>query len=203
MAWQLRGQMIETCSCNMFCPCWFLDPEVMVMDQGYCDSALAFRIAAGNSEGVEFGNLDVVVGIDFPGPTMFEGQATARLYIDQRANAEQQRELEAIFRGQRGGPMGMVASLVSTWLPSKAAGIQVKDEGDVITLTVGENGRIESKLVRDPEGKSFEMRGGGFISGFGMESVEMAKSASRWSDAELPRSFETKSGARGNFAWNG
>ena len=23
MAWQLPGQLIETCSRNMFCPCWF------------------------------------------------------------------------------------------------------------------------------------------------------------------------------------
>ena len=23
MAWNLKGQMIESCSCNMFCPCWF------------------------------------------------------------------------------------------------------------------------------------------------------------------------------------
>jgi hypothetical protein len=26
MVWQLSGQLIETCSCNMFCPCWFLAP---------------------------------------------------------------------------------------------------------------------------------------------------------------------------------
>src|SRR5688500_16732788 len=101
MAWQLRGQLIETCSCNMFCPCWFLDTDVMVMDQGWCASALAFRVANGNSDGVDCGNLDVVLGVDFPGPTLFDGGATARLYIDQRASADQQRELQAIFQGQK------------------------------------------------------------------------------------------------------
>lgn len=203
MAWQLRGQLIETCSCNMFCPCWFLDTDVMVMDQGWCASALAFRVASGNSDGMNFENLDVVLGVDFPGPTLFDGQATARLYIDQRASADQQRELQAIFQGQKGGPMGVLAPLVSTWLPSQPAAIQVNQDGDTITLSVGNAGSIESKAVRDPEGKNFEMRGGGFISAFGMESVEMAKSATRWSDADLPKPFETKSGARGNFTWSG
>lgn len=23
MAWKPSGQLIETCSCNMLCPCWF------------------------------------------------------------------------------------------------------------------------------------------------------------------------------------
>jgi hypothetical protein len=203
MAWNLSGQIIETCSCNMFCPCWFLDTQIMVMDQGYCASALAFRVRDGTSEGISVGNLDVVLGVDFPGPTLFDGNATARLYVDQRANDQQLRELETIFKGQKGGPMGVLAPLVSTWLPTQGAGINVTEDGDVIRMTVGNAGQVESQTVRDPDGKGFEMRGGGFISAFGMESIDLAKSATRWSDAEMPKPFETKSGARGNFTWSG
>ena len=43
MAWRLTGQLVETCSCNMFCPCWFTVQELMIMDQGWCASAIAFR----------------------------------------------------------------------------------------------------------------------------------------------------------------
>jgi hypothetical protein len=203
MAWNASGQLIETCSCNMFCPCWFLDPSVMVMDQGWCASALAFRIQAGNSDAVQLSGIDVVLGIDFPGPTLFDGNAVARLYINESASAEQRREVDAIFQGQKGGPMGALAPLVGRWLPSQAASIQVTDEGDVISMTVGGAGRIQSTILRDPEGKGFEMRGGGFISAFGMDHIDMAKSATSWSDRELTKAFETKSGARGSFAWSG
>jgi len=175
----------------------------MIMDQGWCDSALAFRVRDGNSDGVDFGNLDVVLGINFPGPTMFDGNATARLYLDQRANAGQVRELEAIFQGQRGGPMGMLAPLMGHWLPSQAATIQVREEGDTITIAVGNVGQLESHIQRDTEGKGFELSGGGFIGAMGMASVQLARSSTHWSDTELPRAFETKSGARGNFSWSG
>jgi hypothetical protein len=186
----------------MFCPCWFLDQDVMVMDQGWCASAFGFRLREGNSDGVNLSGLDVVLGIDFPGPTLFDGNATARVYVEDRVSDEQRRELEAIFQGTKGGPFAMLVPLVTTWLPTQSANIEVREDGDVITMSVGDAGQVESRILRDPGGMGFEMRGGGFIGAFGMESVELAKSASRWSDSEL-RTFETKSGARGNFTWSG
>src|SRR5262245_40329467 len=123
MAWRLTGQMIETCSCNMFCPCWFLVQEVMVMDKGWCASALGFRAPEGNSNGVRLGGRTVVLALDFPGPTLLDGNATARLYIDDGSNADQRRELEAICSGKVGGPMGGVAPLITKWLPARTAKI--------------------------------------------------------------------------------
>ena len=111
MAWRLTGQLIETCSCNMLCPCWFTVQELMIMDQGWCASAIAFRTREGNSDGVALGGRTVVFAVDFPGPTMFDGNATARLYVDEEANADQRRELEAIYSGQKGGPMAGIAPL--------------------------------------------------------------------------------------------
>src|SRR5680860_246098 len=116
MSWNLKGQMIETCSCNMFCPCWYFVQELMVMDQGWCASAIAFRVNQGSSDGVDLGERQVVFAVDFPGPTLFDGNATARLYIDDGASGDQHRELEAIWSGQKGGPMAVLAPLVSTWL---------------------------------------------------------------------------------------
>ena len=33
----------------MFCPCWFTVQDLMIMDQGWCASAIAFRTREGNS----------------------------------------------------------------------------------------------------------------------------------------------------------
>jgi hypothetical protein len=201
MAWRLTGQLIETCSCNMLCPCWFTVQELMIMDQGWCASAIAFRTREGDSNGIALGGRTVVFAVEFPGPSMFDGNATARLYVDEEANADQRRELEAIYSGQKGGPMAGIAPLIAKWLPARSATIGVADEDDTITVTVADAGVVTSRRLRDQGGQGFTLRGGGFISGLGMNEVDLAPSASRWTDPDLRR-FETKSGARGQFSWS-
>jgi hypothetical protein len=201
MAWRLKGQLVETCSCNMFCPCWFTVQELMLMDQGWCASAFAFRTREGQSDGVDLGGRTVVLATDFPGPTLFDGNATARLYIDDAASAEQRRELEAICSGRKGGPIAAIAPLIAKWLPARSAKIDVADDGETITVAVADAGRVESRRLRDPQGQGFTLRGGGFVSALGMQEVDLAPSGSSWTDPDLRR-FETKSGARGEFAWS-
>jgi hypothetical protein len=203
MGWSLNGQAIETCSCTLLCPCWFGVREVMIMDQGFCSSAFTFRVADGDSNGVSLGGRTVVLTDDFPGPTLFDGNATARLFIDDGASPEQREELEAIFQGKKGGPMELLAALVASWLPTKTARIQVDEEGASITIAVDGFGTVRSEGLRDSDGRSFTLRGGGFICGLGIDELEPAPGTTEWSDADMPRQLQTKSGARGNFAWAG
>ena len=203
MSWRLAGQLIETCSCNMFCPCWFGVQDLMIMDQGWCYGVLGFRIREGSSDGLALDGREVLFAVHFPGPTLFDGHATARLFVDEGADDDQQRELETIFQGEKGGPMAILAPLVATWLPTKRARIDVREDVDSITMTAEGAGELRSQLLRDPQGTPFTLRGGGFVGGFGMEEAELAPTATEWADPEMPQSFETKSGARGDFAWSG
>ena len=98
--------------------------------------------------------------------------------------------------------MAAIAPLIAKWLPARSAKIDVADNGDTITVRVGDVGRVESRRLRDPQGQGFTLRGGGFVSGLGMEEVDLAPSGSRWTDPDL-RQFTTKSGARGAFSWSG
>src|SRR5215211_7975711 len=109
--WTLTGEWRETCSCNMHCPCWLGIQELMVMDAGYCGSTNLMRITSGHSNGIDLSGLALIVAVLWPGPTLFDGNGTGRLYIDEAADADQQRELETIFQGKRGGPMEILASL--------------------------------------------------------------------------------------------
>src|ERR1043165_6553875 len=109
MAWSLTAEVIESCSCNMLCPCWFAVKELMVFDRDYCATPLLFRIRQGSAEGVDLAGIALVVAVDFPGPTLFDGNATARLYLSDSASEEQRKELEPIFQGKRGGPMEILA----------------------------------------------------------------------------------------------
>jgi hypothetical protein len=204
MAWTLKGQMIENCSCNMFCPCWFAIQEYMVMDQGWCATSITYEVAEGQSDDVDLSGRIVSFLADFPGPTLFDGNGTARLYIDDGASDEQARELEAILTGKKGGTFEMLGSLISKWLPAERTAIQISQDGDATSVKVGGVGEISSKALRDDQGNGFTLRGGGFVSAFGMDEAELAPSAgTKWSDPDMPRQFETTSGARGKVNLSG
>ena len=203
MSWHLEGQLVEACSCNMFCPCWFGVQDLMIMDQGWCCGLIGVRISEGSAEGVALDGRTAMIAVDFPGPTLFDADATARLLIDDGADADQQRELEPIMQGSKGGPMENIAPLVSTWLPTKTAQIDVDDQGDSITITANGTGALRSHLMRDPGGTAFTLQGGGFVSGLGLQVAELAPTSSEWADDDMPKRFVTKSGARGKISWSG
>jgi hypothetical protein len=187
----------------MFCPCWFGVQELMTMDQGWCRTVLTIRIERGQADGVALGGRTVVIGADFPGPTLFDGNATARAYIDAGASAEQYRALEPIVTGQRGGPMAILGGLIATWLPTQTVPIAVREDGDTVHVTVGDVGEVRSQALRDQTGAGFTLRGGGFVAGLGMEEAELAPTAgTHLADPGLP-AYETKSGARGAIRWRG
>jgi hypothetical protein len=128
MAWSLTGELVETCSCNMLCPCWYGVKELMIMDQGWCATPWLIRIRDGNSDGVDLSGLTLALAGFFPGPTLFDGNGTARIYIDEGASDDQRRELEAIMQGKRGGPMEIVGGLISTYLATRVVKIDVQEE---------------------------------------------------------------------------
>jgi hypothetical protein len=204
MAWNLKGQLIESCSCNMFCPCWFGVPDLMIMDQGWCYGIITFAVEEGDADGVDLGGRTFVLAGHFPGPTMFDGGGTGRIFVDDGTSDEQREALEQIVQGNRGGNPEIFKQLISSWLPTQAASIDVGDNGDKVSVKVGDTGEVTSTLVRDQEGNAFTLEGGGFVAGFGLERAELAPTSSNWADSEFPiESVETKSGARGAANWSG
>jgi hypothetical protein len=209
MAWNLSGKMIESCTSNMFCPCWFGVKELMLMDKGYCASALLFRIQDGMSNSTNLAGQDIVLWLDFPGPTLLEGNGTSRLYIDDTADTNQQKELEDIFQGRRGGPMQMLSQLVAKWLPTITTRIDIKEDGNGshnLTAKVGKHGEIKSQELRNEAGRAMTLQGAGFASMFQFENdvLTLAPSGTQWSDSETPHNqIKTRSGELGKFSWRG
>jgi hypothetical protein len=206
MAWNLKAQMVETCSCNMLCPCWYGVRDLMVMDQGWCATPILFRISEGDSEGVDLAGQNLVLAAFFPGPTLFDGNATGRIYIDEGASDAQRRELEAIMQGRKGGPMEIVASFVSNWLPTQAASIKIQEQNGKINATVGSYGQIVSQRLKNEAEQTMTMQNSGFVMAFQFDGQtgELAPSeGTRWQDPEMPRQWESKSGVVGTFNWSG
>ena len=204
MAMNLAGELIETCSCNVLCPCWYGVQELMDMDRGWCDSALLFRIHGGESSGVDLSGCTVAYVCCLPGPTLFDGDGTARLYIDESADEAQRNELEAVFHGKRGGPTEVLGSLMSSWLPTEFCSIEVQDDGENLSATVGNLGEIRSSVLKNEVGDAMTVKDAGFALAFGFEGARfsIAPSESQWSDVGLPRTFDTRSGARAPWKWD-
>ncbi len=49
MAWTIKGEFVEACSCNMLCPCWYGVQDLMIMDQGWCASPWLVRVEEGEN----------------------------------------------------------------------------------------------------------------------------------------------------------
>jgi len=199
MAWRITARGIELCSCKMLCPCW-LGPDGEP-DQGWCGGIFAFDVQQGDSDGVNLGGSQVVLAAEWPG-NFFGGNGTARLYIGERADANQRRELEAIFSGKKGGHLeALFGGVVAKWLPAQFTNVDIK-WGDTPTINVGKVGQAKLQPLKDQAGRPAKVQGAAAMAAFQSESMELASSkGSRWSDPDL-RSWEGDSGTLHSFKWS-
>ena len=189
----------------MLCPCWYGVEELMIMDQGWCASPWLIRVVEGRSNGVDLSGCNVVMAMFFPGPTLFSGAGTGRVYLDSGTTDDQRQELEAIFTAKRGGPLEVIGALVSKWLPVQITDIEVSDENGTIKADVGEYGSIVSTRMVNEAGDKVTLHNAGFalVWNFNDNMAEMAPSdGTVWHDPGLPAAWEGKSGAVGQFTWS-
>jgi hypothetical protein len=72
MAWNLKGSYVETCSCELMCPCDVSFDHGATYD--FCRLTLAFNIREGQVDGTDIGGLKVALIADTP-KVMTEGNA--------------------------------------------------------------------------------------------------------------------------------
>jgi hypothetical protein len=199
MAWKISGQSLELCSCKLLCPCW-LGPEG-APDQGWCAGAFAFDIRNGNADGVDLGGTKVVITGEWPG-NFFGGNGTLRVYVDEAARSDQRRELEAIFSGNKGGPLaGLWDAVITKRLPARTEKIQIQ-WGDNPSVTVGSIAEARLQPVKDPTGQPTKVAGAAAQAGFQVDSMDLASArGSRWSDPDM-RAWEGDSGTLHQFNWS-
>jgi len=206
MAWNISGELIETCSCNMLCPCWFGQADLMIMDQGWCATSLLLRIREGSFQGTNLDGQNAVVALHFPGPTLFDANGTGRVYVDASASNEQRTAIETIMQGRSGGGMEVPASLVSKWLPTKSASISVSESDGKVKASVGGAGELASGRLVNDLGKNMTIHNSAFSMVFQFEDHVGNLSPSygtSWKDPDMPETWEGRSGVAGRISWSG
>jgi hypothetical protein len=135
MAWSLKGSYVETCSCELMCPCNLSFDHGATYD--FCRVTLAFAIREGEVDGTDIGGLNVALIADTP-KVMTEGNWRLGVFVDERASEEQGEKLAQVFSGQVGGPMAGLAPLVGEMLGVERARIDVQDDGLRHSVRVGD-----------------------------------------------------------------
>lgn len=111
--WALKGDYFETCNCDYLCPCIFTRMEAKPT-KGECKVSMVFRIGKGSYGKLALDGLAFAVLGYAPGP-MGAGNWRVGLIIDDGATPKQVEAIETICSGKAGGPMAMMAPLVSTF----------------------------------------------------------------------------------------
>ncbi len=135
MAWNLTGSYMETCSCELMCPCNLSFDHGATYD--FCRVTLAFAIREGQVEGTDVAGRKVVLIADTP-KVMTEGNWRLGVYIDDAASDEQFDALVKVFGGQLGGPMGALAPLVGEVVGVERAAVDITEDGLRHTVKVGD-----------------------------------------------------------------
>ncbi|MEZ5124133.1 MAG: DUF1326 domain-containing protein [Solirubrobacterales bacterium] len=135
MSWTLKGNYVETCSCELMCPCNLSFDHGATYD--FCRATLAFDIKEGAIDGTDVGGVAVVAIIDTP-KVMTDGNWRLGVFVDEDATDEQADKLVAVFSGQLGGPMAGLAPLVGELAGVQRARIEIADDGLRHSVRVGD-----------------------------------------------------------------
>jgi hypothetical protein len=135
MAWNVKGSYVETCSCDLICPCNASFDHGATYD--FCRVTLVFNIREGEIEGTDVGGLKIAAIADTP-KVMTGGNWRLGIFIDENATDEQADKLVQVFGGQLGGPMGALAPLVGEMLGVERAAFDVQDDGVRQTVRIGD-----------------------------------------------------------------
>src|SRR3954447_10946400 len=135
MSWSLTGNYVETCSCELMCPCNLSFDHGATYD--FCRVLLVFDIREGEVEGTDVGGVKIAAIADTP-KVMTDGNWRLGVFVDEQASEEQADKLVKVFTGQLGGPMAGLAPLVGEMLGVERARIEVQDDGLRHSVRVGD-----------------------------------------------------------------
>jgi hypothetical protein len=135
VSWKLEGSYIETCSCEVVCPC----TASLAFGASYdrCRVTLVFHVKDGEVEGTDVSGLTVAAVADTP-KVMTDGDWRLGVIIDDAASDEQAEKLGGVFSGALGGPMEALGPLIGENLGLERLPIDVQEDGLKHSVRIGD-----------------------------------------------------------------
>lgn len=160
-SWTLKGEMVLSCNCTVFCPC-VISLGVHPPTEGYCQTWFGVRIDEGRFGEVDLSGVTAGVIADIPGP-LTRGNWTAGLFVDERASIYAVKALTRIFTGRAGGSTHLLSILVSHFLGVQQEPITYDVNGNTRIFKVGKviEGAVTPVKGKD-EGSPVVVRNSGY-----------------------------------------
>lgn len=198
MAWQITGTYYAPCSCKVGCPCLLGEMEGD-RDDGSCSGVVLVDVRSGESDGVDLGGTRAALVADWP-KGFLAGNGTGRIYINEEASEEQQRELEAVVSGQKGGVFEVVGQLVTNVLETRRAPMEVESGNGKTRIRVGDVGEAVVEPLRGPQGDPTRLLHG--AAAFREETTLARGTGTRFRDPDLSAWESQGHGEFAEFDWS-
>ena len=95
MAYNLEGDLLEVCNCDILCPCWVGEDP----DNGTCDSVMGYNVRSGSINGIDVSGTTLVFSVHIPG-NVLKGNWKVALLVDDKASDEQADALVSAIRSR-------------------------------------------------------------------------------------------------------
>ena len=132
-SWRIGGEAVVLCNCDWGCPCQFN----ALPTTGRCEAVGVWEVRKGHFgptglEGVRFARI-----YSWPGP-IHEGNGTRQLIVDEKADEQQRQALDALDRGEEGGPYFEVfAAVCPNRLETVTTPIEMRNHPGISTSVPG------------------------------------------------------------------
>ena len=143
--------LFENCNCQVVCPGHVHFSQKCTHER--CVGYWALRFDEGRYGETRLDGVRAVVAFECP-RMMIAGDWTEVVLIGEGASPAQRDAVEAILRGDAGGPWEVLARFVSDWLPTRVVPIEIEDEGKVKRVRVGLPTGTRSGSRRDAPGSA-------------------------------------------------
>ena len=132
--WHIKGELMLSCNCTVFCPC-VLSLGKHPPTEGYCQTWAGMRIDAGAYGEVDLGDINLGLVIEIPGQ-MSRGNWAAGVFIDNKASVYQVKALTRILSGQARGTTHLLSILVGRFLGVWQEDVRYEVDGDIRRFSI-------------------------------------------------------------------
>lgn len=138
MAYQLEGNLLEVCTCNVLCPCWVGEDP----DGGTCDTVIAWHIDKGTIDGTDVSGLTIAATAHIPG-NILKGNWRAQVFVDEKSTPQQEEALLNVWTGKLGGPVADLVQLIGEVVGVERTQIDFRVQEGKGTIKIGRGVDIE------------------------------------------------------------
>ena len=171
--WNFEADFLQACNCDYGCPCEFSAPPT----RGSCEGMVAWRINQGKYGDVNLDGLGVALAVHWP-KAIHEGNGTASLFLDERADARQRDALLQICSGQAGGlPFEIIAATFSKVVGPEFVPFEFNFNGRHSGVKVGTAINVVVEPIKNPVTKEPESVRIEHSTGFIFKSAECVSAA--------------------------